>query len=58
MKKPVVKSDEIVIAPMLPYSLTHDHRVIDGVAAERFLSILRDILENPPSDLRELARAA
>ena len=47
IKKPIVRNDEIVIAPMLPYSLTHDHRIIDGAAAERFLTILKDIIENP-----------
>ena len=47
VKKPIVRNDEIVAAPMLPYSLTHDHRIIDGAAAERFLTILKDIVENP-----------
>lgn len=46
-KKPIVRGDQIVIAPMLPYSLTHDHRITDGAAAERFLTILKDIIENP-----------
>lgn len=48
-KKPIVKNDEIVIAPMLPYSLTHDHRVTDGAAAERFMSILKQLIEQPAS---------
>ena len=48
-KKPIVRDDEIVIAPMLPYSLTHDHRVTDGAAAERFLSILKRLVEDPGS---------
>lgn len=51
IKKPIVRGDEIVIAPMLPYSLTHDHRIIDGAAAERFLTILKGIIENPLSAL-------
>ena len=46
-KKPIVRGDQVVIAPMLPYSLTHDHRITDGAAAERFLTILKDIIENP-----------
>lgn len=46
-KKPIVRGDQIIIAPMLPYSLTHDHRITDGAAAERFLTILKDIIENP-----------
>jgi pyruvate dehydrogenase E2 component (dihydrolipoamide acetyltransferase)/2-oxoglutarate dehydrogenase E2 component (dihydrolipoamide succinyltransferase) len=53
-KKPVVRNDEIVIAPILPYSLSHDHRVIDGAVAEAFLTILKDLLENPSADLDDL----
>ena len=48
-RKPIVKGDEIVIAPLLPYSLTHDHRVIDGAAAETFMSILKQLVEGPTS---------
>ena len=46
-KKPVVKDDQILIAPMLPYSLSHDHRVTDGAAAETFMRIVKDLVENP-----------
>jgi len=49
-EKPIVRNGGIVVAPMLPWSLTHDHRVIDGAAAERFLSILKELLENPGDD--------
>ena len=49
-KKPIVKNDAIVIAPMLPYSLTHDHRVTDGAAAEGFLGILKQLVEKPSPD--------
>lgn len=49
-EKPIVRNGGIVVAPMLPWSLTHDHRVIDGAAAERFLSILKEIIENPGDD--------
>ena len=37
-QKPIVRNGGIVVAPMLPYSLTHDHRVIDGAMAEAFRS--------------------
>jgi pyruvate dehydrogenase E2 component (dihydrolipoamide acetyltransferase) len=53
-QKPVVKRDEIVIAPMLPYSLTHDHRVTDGAAAEAFLRILKEHVENVGPLLSEI----
>jgi pyruvate dehydrogenase E2 component (dihydrolipoamide acetyltransferase)/2-oxoglutarate dehydrogenase E2 component (dihydrolipoamide succinyltransferase) len=45
--KPVVKSGQIVIASMMPYSLTIDHRVINGFGAEQFLSSLKDLVETP-----------
>ncbi|HKX80350.1 MAG TPA: dihydrolipoamide acetyltransferase family protein [Novosphingobium sp.] len=53
-KKPIVRNDGIVIAPMLPYSLTHDHRVTDGAAAEYFLGILKKLAENTSAELSEL----
>ncbi len=46
-EKPVVKNGQIVIASMMPYSLTFDHRVINGVGAEQFLAKLRELVENP-----------
>jgi pyruvate dehydrogenase E2 component (dihydrolipoamide acetyltransferase) len=52
-KKPVVKDDEVVIASILPYSLTHDHRLIDGAAAEYFLSVVKVIIEEPDQDFGE-----
>jgi pyruvate dehydrogenase E2 component (dihydrolipoamide acetyltransferase)/2-oxoglutarate dehydrogenase E2 component (dihydrolipoamide succinyltransferase) len=49
MEKPVVKHGQIVIAPMMPYSLTFDHRVINGFGAEQFLTRLKELLETPGS---------
>ncbi|MCK5882683.1 MAG: 2-oxo acid dehydrogenase subunit E2 [Bacteriovoracaceae bacterium] len=46
-KKPVVVNDEIVVGQVLPISLVIDHRVLDGVPAGRFISYLRNLLENP-----------
>ncbi len=43
----VVKNGQIVIAPILPYSLTVDHRVINGFGAEQFLSTLKELVEAP-----------
>ena len=45
--EPVVKKGQIVIASMMPYSLTIDHRVINGFGAEQFLSTLKDLVETP-----------
>jgi len=46
-EKPVVKNGQIVIAPMMPYSLTFDHRVINGFGAEQFLARLKELVETP-----------
>jgi pyruvate dehydrogenase E2 component (dihydrolipoamide acetyltransferase) len=46
-EKPVVKNRQIVIAPMMPYSLTFDHRVINGFGAEQFLAGLKGLVETP-----------
>jgi pyruvate dehydrogenase E2 component (dihydrolipoamide acetyltransferase) len=45
--KPVVRGGQIVIAPMMPCSITVDHRIIDGVVAENFLSSFQEFLQNP-----------
>ena len=47
VKKPIVKDDEIVIAHMLPLSLSYDHRIIDGASGARFLNMLTQLLSNP-----------
>ena len=46
-EKPVVKNGQIVTAPMMPYSLTFDHRVINGFGAEQFLARLKELVETP-----------
>jgi 2-oxoglutarate dehydrogenase E2 component (dihydrolipoamide succinyltransferase) len=49
-KKPVIieidGSDTIAIRPMMYLSLSHDHRLIDGMAGGKFLKVIKDILEN------------
>ena len=45
--EPVVRNGQIVIASMMPYSLTIDHRVINGFGAEQFLASLKEMLETP-----------
>ena len=46
-KKPVVKDDEIVIAHILPLSLSYDHRIIDGASGARFLNLMKELLSDP-----------
>lgn len=45
--KPVVKDEQITVAPVMPYSLTFDHRVINGFGAEKFMATIRDLLQTP-----------
>jgi pyruvate dehydrogenase E2 component (dihydrolipoamide acetyltransferase) len=43
-EKPVARLGHLEIAPMLPLSLSYDHRVIDGALGRRFLAdVIRDI---------------
>lgn len=44
---PVVSEGKIVIAAIVPCSITVDHRIMDGVVVENFLSRLQELLENP-----------
>ncbi|CAP18341.1 branched-chain alpha-keto acid dehydrogenase subunit E2 (lipoate acyltransferase) [Candidatus Phytoplasma mali] len=46
IKKPIVEQEEIIIANMLPLSLTIDHRIIDGADGGRFLKRFQEILNN------------
>jgi pyruvate dehydrogenase E2 component (dihydrolipoamide acetyltransferase)/2-oxoglutarate dehydrogenase E2 component (dihydrolipoamide succinyltransferase) len=45
--RPVVKEGQIVIRPIMPYSMTFDHRVINGFGGEQFLRTIRRFVENP-----------
>ena len=47
--EPVWQEDKFVPRPMLPLSLSYDHRVIDGADAARFLRFVADALEQPLS---------
>ena len=47
VEKPMVKDGEIAIRPMMPVSLSFDHRVMDGVQPTKFLSKLADLIEDP-----------
>ncbi len=46
-ERAVVRDGQIVARPTMTYSLTYDHRVIDGAVAARFLANLISVLENP-----------
>lgn len=46
-KMPVVVDDEIKIRLMMPLSLSYDHRLVDGAAAQRFLNDIMGYLKAP-----------
>jgi len=43
---PVVKDGKILIQPLTQFSLTYDHRIIDGALAARFLQKLKNTIES------------
>jgi len=47
VERPVVKEDEIVIAPIMFVALSYDHRIIDGRESVGFLVAVKEALENP-----------
>jgi len=46
-RKPVVRNEEIVIRTMTGFSLTLDHRVIDGIEGAKFLKTFDEMLQQP-----------
>ncbi len=47
LDKPVAVDGTVTVAPMLPLSLSYDHRVIDGGLGRRFMRLLIENLEEP-----------
>ena len=45
--KPIVYDGDLAIAPVMPLSLSYDHRVIDGGQGRRFMTLLMENLEEP-----------
>ncbi|NDG83689.1 MAG: hypothetical protein EBX52_01455 [Proteobacteria bacterium] len=46
-EKPVVENGALVVKPVLPVSVTIDHRYIDGYGCSKILQGLKDYLRNP-----------
>jgi len=46
-KRPVVVDGQLEVADTLILTLSADHRVLDGVAAAKFLGVIARTLENP-----------
>lgn len=52
-KKPVVVGDKVEIRPMLPLTVSYDHRVIDGGSAARFtVDLVKAIQEFPEAAVK------
>jgi pyruvate dehydrogenase E2 component (dihydrolipoamide acetyltransferase) len=49
IEMPVVKNGAIVIRSMMSCTLSVDHRVIDGSMGAQFLSVFKNLVENPLS---------
>jgi len=47
VERPAVQDGQLVIRPIVAYSLTYDHRLLDAAPAARFLLTLKDLIENP-----------
>jgi pyruvate dehydrogenase E2 component (dihydrolipoamide acetyltransferase) len=43
----VAVGGEAVVAPVMPLSLSYDHRVIDGAQGRRFMELVIENLEEP-----------
>ena len=53
-KRPVVKETEygdvVVVRSMVYLTLAYDHRIIDGAYGTQFLSKIKELLENFPTN--------
>jgi pyruvate dehydrogenase E2 component (dihydrolipoamide acetyltransferase) len=45
---PVGRDGAVVLRPMATFTLSSDHRIVDGTRAARFMADLRAAIENPP----------
>ena len=45
--RPVARNAQVVIRPVMPFSLTFDHRVVDGAPAAKFAARLIELLAEP-----------
>jgi 2-oxoglutarate dehydrogenase complex dihydrolipoamide succinyltransferase (E2) component len=53
-KRPVVRDGKVVVRDMMYFSLSFDHRVIDGAYAARFMNRVIEIIEDPQKLLSEI----
>ncbi len=43
----MVYEEDLAVAPVMPLSLSYDHRVIDGAVGRRFMALVLENLEEP-----------
>ena len=53
-ERPVIRGGEVAPAHMMALSLSFDHRMIDGVLAQRFMNDIKRLLEDPRLFLMEV----
>ncbi|MEN0059792.1 MAG: 2-oxo acid dehydrogenase subunit E2, partial [Bdellovibrio sp.] len=53
-EKPVIKNGQLSSIKVMNYTMTADHRLIDGAVAARFLAAFIARIENPAQLLVEL----
>ncbi len=46
-EQPVAREGKVEVAPLIPLSLSYDHRVIDGGLGRRFMALVIENLEEP-----------
>jgi 2-oxoglutarate dehydrogenase E2 component (dihydrolipoamide succinyltransferase) len=52
--RPVARSGQVVIRPMMYVALTYDHRIVDGEGAVTFLKRIKEVIEEPMRMLVEV----
>jgi len=53
-ERPMARSGQVVILPMMYVALTYDHRIIDGREAVTFFKRVKELIEDPPRLLLEV----
>lgn len=53
-ERPVARSGQVVIRPMMYVALTYDHRLVDGRDAVTFLKMIKEMVEEPARMLLEI----
>jgi 2-oxoglutarate dehydrogenase E2 component (dihydrolipoamide succinyltransferase) len=54
VERPVARSGQVVITPMMYLALSYDHRLVDGKEAVSFLVRVKDCIEDPERILLEV----